>query len=78
LFFEADHLDVLKAAQIAYEEGICHPILLGSKEIILEPEELGFMLNSKLLILKKKEEDARRNKFATIYWESRKRKGISL
>jgi malate dehydrogenase (oxaloacetate-decarboxylating)(NADP+) len=52
-FAEADHLDVLKAAQIAYEEGICHPILLGSKEIILEPkEELGFMLNSKLLILK--------------------------
>jgi malate dehydrogenase (oxaloacetate-decarboxylating)(NADP+) len=43
----------IKAAQIAYEEGICHPILLGSKEIILEPkEELGFMLNS-LLILKK-------------------------
>jgi malate dehydrogenase (oxaloacetate-decarboxylating)(NADP+) len=69
----------LKAAQIAYEEGICHPILLGSKEIILEPkEELGFMLNSKLLIPKIKEEDARRNKFATIYWESRKRKGISL
>jgi malate dehydrogenase (oxaloacetate-decarboxylating)(NADP+) len=23
-FAEADHLDVLKAAQIAYEEGICH------------------------------------------------------
>jgi malate dehydrogenase (oxaloacetate-decarboxylating)(NADP+) len=52
VFAEADHLDVLKAAQIAYEEGICHPIFLGSKEIILEPKELGFMLNSKLLILK--------------------------
>jgi phosphotransacetylase len=29
------------------------------------------------LIQKIKEEDARRNKFATIYWESRKRKGFS-
>jgi malate dehydrogenase (oxaloacetate-decarboxylating)(NADP+) len=46
-----------------------------AKEIILElKEELGFMLNSKLLIPKIKEEDARRNKFATIYWESRNEK----
>ena len=43
VFAEADHLDVLKAAQIAYEEGIAHPILLGNKELILElKEELGF------------------------------------
>jgi malate dehydrogenase (oxaloacetate-decarboxylating)(NADP+) len=32
VFAEADHLDVLKAAQIAYEEGICHPILLEAKK----------------------------------------------
>ena len=36
VFTEADHLDVLKAAQIAYEERICEPILLGRKEIIQE------------------------------------------
>jgi malate dehydrogenase (oxaloacetate-decarboxylating)(NADP+) len=79
VFAEADHLDVLKAAQIAYEEGICHPILLGSKEIILElKEELGFYAELEIIDPKIKEEDARRNKFATIYWESRKRKGISL
>jgi len=35
VFAEADHLDVLKAAQIVYEEGIAHPILLGNKELIL-------------------------------------------
>lgn len=79
VFAEADHLHVLKAAQIAYEEGICHPILLGSKEIILElKEELGFYAELEIIDPKIKEEDARRNKFATIYWESRKRKGISL
>ena len=79
VFAEADHLDVLKAAQIAFEDGICHPILLGNKEIILElKEELGFYADLEIIDPKIKEEDARRNKFATIYWESRKRKGISL
>src|SRR5690606_14005285 len=34
VFTEADHLDVLKAAQIAYDEGIAIPILLGRKETI--------------------------------------------
>jgi malate dehydrogenase (oxaloacetate-decarboxylating)(NADP+) len=55
-------------------KGICHPILLGSKEIILElKEELGF---TRLEIIDPKiKEDIRRNKFATIYWEQ-KRKGI--
>ena len=43
VFAEADQLDVLKAAQIVYEEGIGHPILLGRKEDILElKEEIGF------------------------------------
>ena len=79
IFAEADHLDVLKAAQIVMEEGICHPILLGNKEIILElKEELGFYADLEIIDPKIKEEDERRNRFANIYWESRKRKGISL
>ena len=46
VFAEADHLDVLKAAQIVMEEGIGHPILLGDRELILElKEELGFDAN---------------------------------
>jgi malate dehydrogenase (oxaloacetate-decarboxylating)(NADP+) len=36
VFTEADHLDVLKAAQICFEEGIAEPILLGGKKIIEE------------------------------------------
>ncbi|MCL4125074.1 UNVERIFIED_CONTAM: hypothetical protein GTU68_016585 [Idotea baltica] len=35
VFAEADHLDVLKAAQIVYDEGIGTPILLGRKETII-------------------------------------------
>ena len=36
VFTEADHLDVLKAAQICFEEKIATPILLGGKKIIQE------------------------------------------
>jgi len=79
VFAEADQLDVLKAAQIVYEEGIGHPILLGRKEDILElKEEIGFDADVPIYDPKTKEEDARRLKYADIYWKARQRKGISL
>ncbi|MES2411318.1 MAG: NADP-dependent malic enzyme [Bacteroidota bacterium] len=79
VFAEADHLDVLKAAQIAYEEGIAHPILLGNKDLILElKEELGFDADVPIFDPKDKEEDKRRLKYANLYWKSRQRRGISL
>ncbi|SHL87149.1 NADP-dependent malic enzyme [Flavobacterium xinjiangense] len=79
VFAEADHLDVLKAAQIVLEEGIGFPILLGNKEIILElKEELGFDADVQIIDPKEKVEEFRRNKFANTYWSSRQRRGISL
>jgi malate dehydrogenase (oxaloacetate-decarboxylating)(NADP+) len=79
VFAEADHLDVLKAAQIVLEEGIGFPVLLGNKEIILElKEELGFDAEVEIIDPKEKEEESRRNKFANTYWSSRQRRGISL
>ncbi|MDI9255810.1 NADP-dependent malic enzyme [Flavobacterium sedimenticola] len=79
VFAEADHLDVLKAAQIAYEEGIAKPILLGNKELILElKEELGFEADVPIFDPKTKEEDQRRMQYADTYWKSRQRRGISL
>jgi malate dehydrogenase (oxaloacetate-decarboxylating)(NADP+) len=78
VFAEADHLDVLKAAQIAHEEGIALPILLGNKELIKElKEEIGFDAEVPVFDPKDKEEDARRINYANIYWESRQRRGIS-
>lgn len=78
VFAEADHLDVLKAAQIAYEEGIAHPILLGNRDVILElKEELGFDAEVPIFDPKTKEEDKRRIKYGNIYWHSRQRRGIS-
>ncbi|MEO8235189.1 MAG: NADP-dependent malic enzyme [Flavobacterium sp.] len=79
IFAEADHLDVLKAAQIVHEEGIGIPILLGNRDIILElKEEIGFDAEVAILDPKTKEEDARRLRFAEIYWKSRCRRGITL
>ncbi|HLP62879.1 NADP-dependent malic enzyme [Flavobacterium sp.] len=79
VFAEADQLDVLKAAQIVYEEGIGHPILLGRKEDILElKEEIGFDAEVPIFDPKTKEEDQRRMEYAEIYWKGRQRRGISL
>lgn len=79
IFAEADHLDVLKAAQIVLEEGIGNPILLGNKEIIQElMVEIGFEGNVIIIDPKTKEEDARRNKYAKTFWKSRQRRGMTL
>ena len=79
VFAEADHLDVLKAAQIVHDEGIGFPILLGNKEIILELKaEIGFDADITIIDPKEKEEEGRRDRFATAYWETRKRRGISF
>jgi len=79
VFAEADHLDVLKAAQIVLEEGIGFPILLGNKEVILElKEELGFDADVPIYDPKTPEEDARRLHYAEMFWKARQRRGISL
>ncbi|MUH37598.1 NADP-dependent malic enzyme [Zobellia amurskyensis] len=79
VFAEADHLDVLKAAQIVHEEGIAEPILLGRKEIILElKKELDFDAEIEILDPTSKEFDEKHIRYATKFWESRKRSGTTL
>jgi malate dehydrogenase (oxaloacetate-decarboxylating)(NADP+) len=76
---EADHLDVLKAAQIIYDDGIGTPILLGDKKIILElMKEINFSADVRILDPKSDEEEERRNRYAQVYWEKRKRNGVTL
>jgi malate dehydrogenase (oxaloacetate-decarboxylating)(NADP+) len=78
VFAEADHLDVLKAAQIVHEEGIGFPILLGDKDVILElKSEIGFDADV-VIIDPKVGEEERRNRFASSFWKTRQRRGISL
>ncbi|WP_324023801.1 NADP-dependent malic enzyme [Maribacter sp. BPC-D8] len=79
VFAEADHLDVLKAAQIVHEEGIAIPILLGRKDIILElKKELEFDADLVIIDPISKEFDERHIRYATKYWESRKRSGVTF
>ncbi len=79
VFAEADHLDVLKAAQIVNDEGIGIPILLGDKETILElKEEIEFTDEVLIIDPKTPEEKERRYRFAEKYWKDRQRKGIKL
>ncbi len=80
VFAEADHLDVLKAAQTVKEEGIAFPILLGRKDIILElMQEIDFDSEGIDIIDPKADEEcSRKNKYAKKYWETHKRKGVTL
>jgi malate dehydrogenase (oxaloacetate-decarboxylating)(NADP+) len=79
VFAEADQLNVLKAAHIAYEEGIAIPILLGSKEEIRKlMEEIQFEGDIAIIDPKSDSEQERRYSFAKIYWEKRRRNGITL
>ncbi len=79
VFAEADHLDVLKAAQIVHEEGIGIPILLGNVEIIQElKEEIGFEADLKIIDPKSKDENKTREKYAQYFWKTRQRRGTSL
>ena len=82
VYTEADQLNVLKAAQIAYDEGIAIPILLGNKEMIQKlMMEINFDANeNEVLILdpKSAEQIDIRNKYALDYWSKRQRKGVKL
>ena len=79
VFAEADHLDVLKAAQIVHDLGIGKPILLGNKEIILElKKEIDFTDDIPIIDPKLDEQKSKRNEYADHYWGSRQRKGIKL
>ncbi|NNC69375.1 MAG: NADP-dependent malic enzyme [Flavobacteriaceae bacterium] len=79
VYAEADHLDVMKAAQFVYDEGIAIPILLGNKQIILElKEELGFTDDVEIVDPRDPNEMARRNRYAESYWKVRHRKGVKL
>ncbi|MFL0354146.1 NADP-dependent malic enzyme [Xanthomarina sp. GH4-25] len=79
VFAEADHLDVLKAAQIVFDEGIAIPILLGRRDAIEKlKEEIEFDADVEIIDPKSDEEEARKNKYAKVYWEQRNRRGETL
>ena len=79
VFAEGDELDVLKAAQLVYEEGIAIPILLGDAEYIREMmANLEFEGDVTIIDPKKETVKEMRDAYAHTYWQLRQRKGITL
>jgi malate dehydrogenase (oxaloacetate-decarboxylating)(NADP+) len=79
VFAEADNIKTLKAAQSATEEGVCIPILLGKREVIesLMQEYSVEISNVQIIDPKSDTEQARRQCYGKIFFERRKRKGIT-
>ncbi|MBO6186628.1 MAG: NADP-dependent malic enzyme [Chryseobacterium sp.] len=74
----AEEYNVLKAAQILYEEGIAHPILLGDKKYVKEQME-RFGINIDVPIIDPSDDDQKENrkKYRETLWKLRQRKGMN-
>ena len=79
IFAEADHLDVLKAAQIVYEEKIAIPILLGNRAQI-EVLRTTLSFEGEIEVIDPKEEaySEKRAIYAELFWKDQRRKGYTL
>ena len=80
VFAEADSYKILKAAQIAIEEEIATPILLGNKEKIEHLiEDYALELEGATIIDPKSDDEAeRREEYGKTLFEKRQRKGFTL
>jgi len=76
---EADLPEVLKAAYVAYEEGIAKPILLGNKDTIEEiKKELEYDEDLPIIDVISSDSDQMVEEFAEIFWQKNQRKGITM
>jgi malate dehydrogenase (oxaloacetate-decarboxylating)(NADP+) len=79
VFTEADTYKILKAAQLAKDEGIAKPILLGNKEKILalmEENQID-MGDTPIIDAWLPEEEGRRAEFGDMLWQKRQRRGLT-
>lgn len=74
----AEEYNVLKAAQILYEEGIAHPILLGDKKYVKEQMQ-RFGIDMDVPIIDPSDDDQKENrkKYRETLWKLRQRKGMN-
>ena len=79
VFTEADNYKILKAAQVAKDEGIAKPILLGNKEKILallEEHQID-MGDTPIIDTWLAEEESRRAEFGDLLWVKQQRRGLT-
>ncbi|MCD8044457.1 MAG: NADP-dependent malic enzyme [Tannerellaceae bacterium] len=79
VFSEANHVNMLKAAVEAKQEGICHPILLGNEERLakIAAEENLSLEGIEIVNLRHDRENERRYKYAAILSEKKAREGVT-
>lgn len=74
----AEEYNVLKAAQILYEEGIAQPILLGEKKYIQEQmQKFGIELNVPIVDPAGDDQEEKRKIYREDLWKLRQRKGMN-
>lgn len=79
VFAEADNQKILKAASIAYDEGIAYPILLGDAARIKKIAEENLLDISDMPIIdpRSDEMEDKRNVYGEIFFQKRQRKGYN-
>jgi malate dehydrogenase (oxaloacetate-decarboxylating)(NADP+) len=79
VFAEANHINMLKAAQIARSEGICVPILLGNEERIekIIAENTIELEGVEIVNLRHDREEAKRQRYAKMLTAKRQREGMT-
>ncbi|WHF51343.1 NADP-dependent malic enzyme [Chryseobacterium gotjawalense] len=74
----AEEYNVLKAAQILYEEGIAQPILLGDKKYIQKQmKKFGIELNVPIVDPADDDQEENRKIYRDDLWKLRQRKGMN-
>ena len=80
VFSEANHINMLKAAEACVADGICEPILLGNEDRIatLAEEHQVSLKGIEIVNLRHDREENRRLKYAKILCEKRSREGYAF
>lgn len=79
VYAEAENLEILKAAQVVFEDGIGIPILLGDyRKIASLMQSIEFDLDVEIIDTNSSDQNSRREKYAQVYWESKRRNGRTL
>ena len=79
VFAEADHVNVLKAAQLTLDSGIGTPILMGKRPIINKLiEENDLEAISECEVIDPKEHPKKVEEYARAYTDMRQRKGMTM
>jgi len=80
VFAEAENIKILKAAQIAKDEGIAIPVLLGNKEKIkaMIAENSLHLDDAEIIDPSCDDTDSKRCEYGEAFFEKRKRRGYNL